>query len=72
MAPLDHYECRHGMGYTRISGEKDKLSADILSFVPLNFTGEVQLVTLRIMVTNLKNSVFFHLLNGAYGMRLMI
>jgi cellobiose phosphorylase len=47
MAPLDHYECRHGMGYTRISGMKDNLNADILSFVPLNFTGEVQLVTLR-------------------------
>jgi cellobiose phosphorylase len=47
MAPLDHYECRHGLGYTQISGMKNELSAEILSFVPLNFTGEVQLVTLR-------------------------
>jgi cellobiose phosphorylase len=47
MAPLDQYECRHGMGYTRISGMKNDLHTEVLSFVPLNFTGEVQLVTLR-------------------------
>ena len=23
--PLDFYECRHGMGYTRVTGEKDGL-----------------------------------------------
>jgi cellobiose phosphorylase len=47
MATLDHYECRHGLGYTRISGMKNNLRAEILSFVPLSFNGEVQLVTLK-------------------------
>jgi len=44
---LDSYECRHGMSYTRISGKKNGLSAEILYFVPLGIWGEVQKVTLR-------------------------
>ena len=47
MATLDHYECRHGLGYTRISGMKNNLRAEILAFVPLDFNGEIQLVTLK-------------------------
>jgi cellobiose phosphorylase len=44
---LDNYECRHGMGYTRITGERDQLEVSILFFVPLGFAGEIQKVTLR-------------------------
>ena len=40
--PLDRYECRHGMGYTRISGELNSLEAEVLYLVPLGFKGEVQ------------------------------
>jgi cellobiose phosphorylase len=47
MNSLDHYECRHGLGYTRITGVKNNLRTDVLSFVPLNFNGEIQLVTFR-------------------------
>lgn len=43
---LDHYECRHGMNYTRIKGEKDGVSADVLFFVPLNTHAEIQKLTL--------------------------
>ncbi|MGH7441989.1 MAG: glycosyl transferase, partial [bacterium] len=32
-AALDRYECRHGMGYTRITGEKDGLEVELLFFV---------------------------------------
>ena len=32
--PLDRYECRHGLGYTRILGEKDGLEVELLFFVP--------------------------------------
>ncbi|HVM58617.1 MAG TPA: hypothetical protein VMT74_14240 [Gaiellaceae bacterium] len=32
--PLDAYECRHGAGYTRISGECDGIAAELLYFVP--------------------------------------
>jgi cellobiose phosphorylase len=59
MADLDHYECRHGLGYTRINGMKNNLSAEVLSFVPLDFTGEVQLVTLRNKSNNPKNFSLF-------------
>ncbi len=44
---LDSYECRHGMGYTRITGSKDGLEASVLFFVPLGTWAEVQKVTLR-------------------------
>ncbi|MEA5016864.1 MAG: glycosyl transferase [Candidatus Limiplasma sp.] len=39
--PLDHYECRHGMGYTRITGQKDGVRAEQLAFVPLGLDAEV-------------------------------
>ncbi|MDL2299834.1 glycosyl transferase [Bacteroides sp. OttesenSCG-928-E20] len=44
--PLDKYECRHGMSYTRITGEKDGIEAEILFFVPLGTWAEVQKLTL--------------------------
>ncbi|MEM8894779.1 MAG: glycosyl transferase [Bacteroidota bacterium] len=44
--PLDHYECRHGMNYTKIKGTKNDLSADLLCFVPLKTHAEVQQLTL--------------------------
>ena len=46
--PLDHYECRHGMGYTVITGEKNGLQAEVLYMVPLGYHGEVQ----RVRLTN--------------------
>lgn len=44
--PLDFYECRHGMSYTRITGAKDGLQASVLFFVPLHTWAEVQKLTL--------------------------
>lgn len=44
--PLDKYECRHGMNYTKITGEKNGISAETLFFVPLNTHAEIQKVTL--------------------------
>lgn len=43
---LDSYECRHGMNYTKIKGEKNGIVADTLFFVPLNTHAEVQKVSL--------------------------
>jgi cellobiose phosphorylase len=40
--PLDTYECRHGLSYTRITGAKNGLEADVLFFVPLKSWCEVQ------------------------------
>ena len=45
--PLDRYECRHGMSYTRITGAKDGVEASVLFFVPLKTWAEVQKLTLR-------------------------
>ena len=49
---LDSYECRHGMGYTRITGEKDGLRAELLFFVPLGQRCELQ----RVRLTNTGNT----------------
>lgn len=44
--PLDRYECRHGMNYTSIEGEKNGVTAKVLFFVPLKTWAEVQKLTL--------------------------
>ena len=44
--PLDSYECRHGMNYTRISGQKNGVEASVLFFVPLHKWCEIQKMTL--------------------------
>ena len=45
--PLDKYECRHGLGYSVFSGEKNSLSASLTCFVPLKERAEVMLLKLR-------------------------
>jgi cellobiose phosphorylase len=47
--PLDQYECRHGLNYTRITGEKNGVRASVLHFVPLGVKAEVQRLTLSNM-----------------------
>ncbi len=44
--PLDAYECRHGMNYTVITGEKNRLEAKALFFVPLDTHAEITKLTL--------------------------
>ena len=46
--PLDFYECRHGMGYSRFVGEKDGLRAQLTCFVPIGHRCEVH----RLRLTN--------------------
>jgi len=41
------YECRHGLGYTRIVGERDGLEVETLFFVPPGENLEVWKVTVR-------------------------
>ena len=43
---LDSYVCRHGMGYTVITGSKNGLEASQLSFVPLGLSAEVHQISL--------------------------
>lgn len=49
--PLDRYECRHGMNYTAITGEKNGVLAKALFFVPLDTHAELT----RLTITNLSD-----------------
>jgi len=44
---LDHFETRHGMGYSRITGERGGLEVSTLFFVPVDINAEIHRVTLR-------------------------
>jgi cellobiose phosphorylase len=44
---LDSFECRHGLGYTRITGSRGGVEAEVLYFVPSGETCEIHQVTLR-------------------------
>jgi cellobiose phosphorylase len=44
---LDHYECRHGMGYTKISGELGGINTSITYFVPLDTNAEIHKVVVK-------------------------
>ncbi|MDE5813617.1 MAG: glycosyl transferase, partial [Muribaculaceae bacterium] len=57
--PLDRYECRHGMNYTRIIGEKDGVEADLLFFVPLDTHAEMTKLTLTNKSDKPKNLKLF-------------
>jgi len=56
---LDAYECRHGLGYTKIRGERNGISVSQLSFVPLKFNGEVHQLTIRNRVSAEKRIKLF-------------
>ena len=57
--PLDQYECRHGMNYTRITGEKDGVRASVLHFVPLGVRAEIQRMTITNLSANTKHLKLF-------------
>ena len=44
---LDRYECRHGLGYTRIVGEKDGVEVELLFFIPPGEDVELWRTTVR-------------------------
>lgn len=57
--PLDFYECRHGMSYTRITGRKNDVEASVLFFVPLKKWAEVQKMTLKNLGSETKHLKLF-------------
>ena len=57
--PLDSYECRHGMNYTRITGSKNGVEASVLFFVPLHTWAEVQKMTLKNQTEEVKTLKVF-------------
>lgn len=44
---LDFYECRHGLGYTIITGRKNDIEAQVTFFVPVNANCEIQRLKLK-------------------------
>ena len=44
---LDFYECRHGMGYTKIRGARKGIEVDVTFFVPKDYNGEIHKVTVK-------------------------
>ena len=46
--PVDSYECRHGMGYSRFISSKNGLEANLLAFVPVDASCEIN----RLVLTN--------------------
>ena len=44
--PLDFYECRHGIGYSRCLSSKNGLIASVLTFVPMNDSCEISQIKL--------------------------
>lgn len=44
---LDRYECRHGIGYSRIAGAKNGVETEMLTFIPPGETLEIWRTTVR-------------------------
>lgn len=45
--PVDFYECRHGLGYSRFCSSKNGLEADLLAFVPVDAACEINHLKLK-------------------------
>lgn len=58
---LSFYECRHGLGYTKIQGARGGLHVQQLFFVPLFFTGEITQITLKNETEKTKSISLFSL-----------
>ena len=57
--PLDHYECRHGMGYSQFLSKKNGLEASLLAFVPVDAPCEINRLTLRNVSSDSKSITLF-------------
>ncbi len=51
-APLDRYECRHGLGYTAFSSEKNGVSAEMSLLIP----PEDDIILWSVQLTNMSSS----------------
>ncbi len=56
---LDRYECRHGLGYTVISSEKNGIEAEITYLVPLGEDLEIWKLEIRNPKSEIRNLTLF-------------
>ncbi len=57
--PLDSYECRHGLGYSKISSSKNGVETSQLAYVPLGINAEVHVINFKNTTDSLKNLKLF-------------
>lgn len=58
---LDEYECRHGLGYTRITGRKDGIRVSVLFLVPLGHNVELHSVSVQNLSSRRRSLMLFSL-----------
>jgi cellobiose phosphorylase len=56
---LEKYECRHGLGYSIIKGQKNGIEAEVLFMVPLHSTCEIQKLSLKNLSNQTKTFKLF-------------
>lgn len=56
---LDFYECRHGLSYTKIKGVNNGIEAEVLYFIPLKYSGEIQKLSLKNTTAKVKKIKLF-------------
>jgi len=57
--PLDFYECRHGLSYSKFTGRKNGIDARLTCFVPLGVNAEVHKLSLENLSGEQKNLKLF-------------
>ena len=58
---LDSYECRHGLSYTKLCGEKNGVKSELTCFVPLKTNAEVHKLVLENSSSDRKSLKLFSL-----------
>jgi len=56
---LDQYECRHGLGYSKVTGEKNGVSCSVTYFVPKGENAEIWKVSVKNTGSTLKKVQLF-------------
>ncbi len=56
---VDSYKCRHGLGYSRFCSSKNGLNADLLAFVPVDATCEINHLKLKNTSAEVKSISLF-------------
>ena len=67
--PLDTYECRHGLSYSKILSNKNGVNYSHLAYVPLGMNCEVHRIKVKNDSEQKKSLKIFHILNSACGTR---
>jgi cellobiose phosphorylase len=62
---LDFYECRHGLGYTKITGSLKNVETELLCFIPINENCEIHRLKIKNKSNGKKNLKIFSFIEFA-------